>query len=120
MISIEKPEPYESFDEYEIQFALRRLDNAIDEINNGYYKQGFRNNLCIDILICESSLGLDLKWFINTFDFVVSNIDMLDFEERLENMEPYLNDYNHKPSIYCTHSAPLSYQCKYIKFAEDN
>lgn len=120
MISIEKPEEYGAFDKYEIQFALKRLDNAIDEIINGYYRQGFRNDLCIDILICESTLGLDLKWFINTFDEVAKNIDMVDFEDRLENMEPYLDNYNLEPSIYCTEPVPKDYQCKYIQFAEDN
>lgn len=78
----------------DIEETVRRFNLLCDEIANGAYKKGARNNITVDLSILCYELGLDP---MAVMDSLVDWPDVhakRDFERRVKVIDPYLTSWD--------------------------
>ena len=89
----------DSYSFSEVEEFVKKLNSICDVLERGMYREGYRNNIAVDLCICCYVLGLEPTEVAEMAWADSDNKDLADLKERVDVIVEYLNWWNRSSEI---------------------
>ncbi len=81
------------YDANQREQAVEIINNILDEMDNGHYTEGCRNDIAVDLTCACYVLGMDSIGLVDDMD-LLDHYSFLDFKDRAKTIKRYLSGWD--------------------------